>query len=65
AKMDSKSIPFTQHWGKSNAYTPQRVRNAYGDMNVGKWKAAREQLLPDPADQAAFSNAFLRNCGLA
>jgi FAD/FMN-containing dehydrogenase len=65
AKMDTKGIPFTQHWGKSNGYTPQRVRDAYGDASVDKWIAAREQLLPDPADRAAFSNGFLRDCGLA
>ena len=65
AKMDAAGIPFTQHWGKSNGYTPARIRQAYSDINVDKWKAARETLLPDPADRAAFSNQFLRDCGLA
>jgi hypothetical protein len=65
AKMDTKGIAFTQHWGKSNGYTPQRVRDASGDVNVDKWIAAREQWLPDPADRAAFANGFLRDCGLA
>lgn len=62
--MDDKSIPYTQHWGKVNGYTPQRVRKAYG-ANVDKWIAARRALLPDPADRAVFTNAYIRDRGLA
>ncbi|MEM6898235.1 MAG: FAD-binding protein [Pseudomonadota bacterium] len=64
AKMEQVGIPFTQHWGKENAYTPERVREAYGNAAVDTWISARERLLPDPADRATFSNAYLRNVGL-
>jgi hypothetical protein len=63
-KVESLKIPFTQHWGKVNAYTPKRVRNAYG-ANVDKWIAARHLLLPDPADRAIFANDYIRDRGLA
>ena len=62
--MEAKGIPFTQHWGKTNHYTPARVKTAYGD-NLTRWKAAREKLLPDPADRAMFANSYLTERGLA
>ncbi|QFT76039.1 FAD-binding protein [Erythrobacter sp. THAF29] len=64
AKMASKGITFTQHWGKTNAYDAARVRSAYGNANVNKWIAARQQLIPDPANRALFENALIRRCGL-
>ena len=52
AAMDAQGIPFTQHWGKTNGYTPARVQTMFGpDYNA--WIAARHTLLPDPADGAA------------
>lgn len=62
-RMEVNGIPFTQHWGKTNGYTRQRVETAY-ETNFGKWVAARHQLLPDPADREMFSNEFMRLRGL-
>ncbi len=64
AKMASKGIAFTQHWGKTNAYNAARVRAVYGNAAVNKWIAARQNLLPDPAVRAMFANALIRRCGL-
>jgi hypothetical protein len=64
AKMEQAGIPYTQHWGKTSSYTPARVREAYGNAVVDAWIGAREHLLPDPADRATFSNAYLRDIGL-
>ncbi|NNC73178.1 MAG: FAD-binding protein [Sphingomonadaceae bacterium] len=61
--MEAAGIPFTQHWGKTNHYTKQRIATAYGD-NAMHWIAAREELLPDPADRAMFENDYLRARGL-
>ncbi len=63
-RVEAKGIPFTQHWGKTNHYTPQRVRNAFG-ANVDAWRAARRQLLPDARDRATFDNSYIRERGLA
>jgi hypothetical protein len=63
-RMEAAGIPYTQHWGKVNSYTKARLDKAYG-ANVGKWLAARKQLLPDPADRAVFTNAFMEERGLA
>ncbi len=64
AKMAQKGIAFTQHWGKTNGYNAASVRAAYGDANVDAWKAARAQLIPDPAVRAMFENDLIRRCGL-
>ena len=63
SRMEAANIPFTQHWGKTNGYTPARIRSVYGS-DADKWIAARDRLLPDPGDRALFSNAFLRQRGL-
>jgi hypothetical protein len=63
-RIEQLGIPFTQHWGKVNHYTPARVAAAYG-ANVGKWRAARRAVLPDPADRALFDNAYIAERGLA
>ncbi|MFB0612223.1 FAD-binding protein [Aurantiacibacter poecillastricola] len=63
-EMEAAGIPFTQHWGKTHGYTPQRIANVYGG-DRDKWVAARTQLLPDPAQRAMFGNKFLRDLGLA
>lgn len=62
-KMEQANIPFTQHWGKTNGYTPVRVQNAYG-ADFTAWKNARHQLLPDPADRALFTNDYMSARGL-
>lgn len=63
-RLEAKGIDYTQHWGKVNAYTRARLDKAYG-ANVGKWLAARKQLLPDAADRALFDNAYIAERGLA
>lgn len=62
-QMEANNIPYSQHWGKTNGYTAQRVRDIYGS-NVDKWIAARHRLLPDPADRAMFENDYMRDRGL-
>lgn len=63
-RMDAAGIPFTQHWGKTNAWTGPRVQTAYG-TNYDRWIAARHRLLPDPADRALFTNVYMQERGLA
>ena len=63
-RIEAAGIPFTQHWGKENGYTPQRLRNAYGS-DLDDWLDARLTLLPDPADRALFANPMMRSLGLA
>ncbi len=62
-KMEQAGIPFTQHWGKTNGYTPARVQNAYG-ADLTAWTDARHQLLPDPGDRALFTNDYMIQRGI-
>ncbi|MEA3061884.1 MAG: hypothetical protein QOJ94_1665 [Sphingomonadales bacterium] len=62
--LEQAHIPYTQHWGKVNAYTEPRLRAAYG-ADFDKWIAARHKLLPDPADRAVFTSPFMVERGLA
>jgi FAD binding domain/D-arabinono-1,4-lactone oxidase len=61
--LEQAGIPYTQHWGKVNAYTKARLQQAYG-ANLDAWLAARKQLLPDPADRAIFTNPYMEERGL-
>jgi len=63
-RLEAQGIPFTQHWGKVNSYTPERVKRAYG-ANADRWIAARRRILPDPLDRTLFDNDYLRGLGLA
>jgi hypothetical protein len=63
-RLEAKGVDYTQHWGKTNAYTADRVKKAYGG-NVRKWLDARRSVLPDPADRSLFDNAYIRERGLA
>ena len=63
AKMEQAGIPFTQHWGKTNGYTPARVQAAFGS-NFTDWKAVRHQLLPNAADRDLFTNQYMIDRGL-
>jgi hypothetical protein len=65
AALDQAGIRYTQHWGKANAYTGPRIRQAYGDGAVDKWLAARHRLLPSARDRAIFTNPFMEERGLA
>ena len=62
-RVEAAGISFTQHWGKTNAYTPQRVAKAYGP-NVQKWLDARRKLIPAAGDRAVFDNDYIRERGL-
>jgi hypothetical protein len=62
--LEEEGIRFTQHWGKVNAYTGERIANAYG-ARAARWIAARKALLTDPADRAVFTNAYMEERGLA
>jgi len=64
AQMEAAGIPFTQHWGKTNGSTPQRITNVYGN-DRDTWVAARNQLLPSAVQRTMFSNKFLRDLNLA
>lgn len=63
ARMEAAGIPFTQHWGKTNGYTPARTAAAFGG-DLAAWIAARHRLLPDPVDRVTFTNAYMRERGL-
>jgi hypothetical protein len=63
ARMEAAGIPFTQHWGKVNGYTPARVAATFGS-DFSNWVAARHVLLPDAADRALFSNSYMKARGL-
>jgi hypothetical protein len=63
-RLEAKGIDYTQHWGKVNAYTKERVLKAYGG-NVAKWLKARREVLPDAKDRAVFDNAYIEERGLA
>jgi len=63
-RVEAAGITFTQHWGKTNSYTPQRLAKAYGG-NVQKWLDARRTLIPAAADRALFDNDYIRERGLA
>lgn len=63
-RLEALGIPFTQHWGKVNVYTPERVKRAFS-VNADRWIAARRRLLPDPLDRSLFDNDYLRSLGLA
>jgi hypothetical protein len=63
-KVEAANIEFTQHWGKVNAYTPERVKKAYKG-NLQKWLDARKALIPAAADRALFDNDYIRERGLA
>lgn len=61
--MDANSIPFTQHWGKTNHMTEARITAQYGDR-VTRFKAARERVFDDPALKRLFENDYMRERGL-
>lgn len=62
-RLDALGIKFTQHWGKTNHYTPQRVAAAYG-QRLTKWQDARRKVLPTVADRKLFDNEYMVVRGL-
>lgn len=63
AALDGAGIPFRRHWGKINELDAARVAKDYA-ATLPAWRAARDQLLPDPADRDLFRNAELIRLGL-
>jgi FAD binding domain len=63
-RLEGKGIDYTQHWGKVNAYSKDRVLRAY-QGNVGKWLKARRAVLPDDGDRRLFDNSYIEERGLA
>ncbi|WP_162806751.1 FAD-binding protein [Sphingosinicella terrae] len=61
--FDANDFPYSQHWGKLNALTAERVRASYGDK-VDAWNLARATLLPSPAERFVFSTQTLEKAGL-
>lgn len=62
-ELDKAEIPYAEHWGKVNGLTRAKVEKAYG-ARLGRWRKARETLLPTLQDRRTFSNKFLENVGL-
>jgi len=62
--LTREGIRFTQHWGKSNSYTKDRIVKAYTQRNLDDWLSARKTLLADPADRNVFTNDFMVARGL-
>ena len=63
ALLDARNIGFTRHWAKSCRLDAARVAADYGE-DFRRWRAARERLIPDPADRAIFGSAVLDGLGL-
>jgi FAD binding domain len=63
ATLDKADIPFTRHWGKFNALDAGRVAQDYG-QDLVRWKAVRDRLLPNAADQRLFATSELSKLGL-
>ena len=63
AALDGAGIPFRRHWGKYNELDAARVAQDYA-ATLPRWRAARNRILPNAADQALFRNAELVRLGL-
>lgn len=63
AALDAQNIAFTRHWGKHNELDAARVAQDYG-ADLVRWKAARDRLIPNPADRKLFSSRELDALGL-
>ena len=61
--LDRDGIPYTEHWGKLNNLTPQRLRRSYGS-DIDRWNEARHRLLPGPAERNVFSTPLFDSLGL-
>lgn len=61
--LDDEGVVFTRHWGKHNELGAARVASDYG-VELARWKAVRNQLLPNPADLRLFAAPALDRLGL-
>lgn len=62
-RLDAEGIGFTRHWAKSCRLDAARVMADYGE-DFQRWRAARDRLIPDPADRALFGSEVLDALGL-
>lgn len=63
-EVESRNLNYAIHWGKINhMLDKERVRNIYGEQNIGQWISHRNQLLSGEA-MNVFTNEFLEYCGL-
>ncbi len=60
--LEANGIPFTQHWGKTNALTADRLKTAFGS-NIDRWNEQRNALLSD-AELDCFTSDFINSVGL-
>jgi len=61
--LDAEGVAFTRHWAKSCWLDATRVAADYGE-DLQRWLAARNRLIPDPADRALFRSEVLDGLGL-
>ncbi|SEH11100.1 FAD/FMN-containing dehydrogenase [Sphingopyxis sp. YR583] len=61
--LDVEGVGFTRHWAKSCRLDAARVAADYGN-DFGRWRAARDRLMPDPAHRALFGSEVLDSLGL-
>ena len=61
--LDAEGVAFTRHWAKSCQLDAARVAADYGE-DLQRWCAARDRLMPDPADRAVFRSRVLDGLGL-
>ena len=57
-------IPHAFHWGKLFPEDASHIERCYGSAR-DTWRAARQQLLPDPAIRQLFSSDLLDRLGLS
>jgi hypothetical protein len=60
--LDQLNIPFTFHWGKMNALTPERMQQMYGPK-LDQFLAARARII-DPDMIKVFSNETMQQWGI-
>ncbi len=61
--LDEAEIPFRRHWGKIHELDQARVEADYAGL-LPRWRAAREQILPDAVERAMFQSAEHVRLGL-
>ena len=62
--LHDSGMSYGLHWGKVIGLSAVELRRLYGDR-VDRWRAARDQLVPELAVREAFRNSFLDELGLS
>ncbi len=62
--LESADIDHAIHWGKMYEWTPERMVARCTQARLDAWLAARNEVLPDPAQRAVFTNGFLEQAGI-